>query len=106
LNEALADDTGGAEDPLSTFSPDVSLHVLISVVWDGEFMPHRRAEMFCRGGSGMLRNTRRADTRAAGLRIESVADPDDHFSLGGERKNLGVEKLSRRWRRERGPHRS
>jgi len=39
----------------------------------------------------MLRNTRRADTRAAGLRIESVADPDDHFSLGGERKNLGVE---------------
>src|SRR5437588_11421801 len=37
-----------------------------------------------------LWNTRRANAGAASLRIEGIANPDDHFGFGGERQNLGV----------------
>src|SRR5437660_5004449 len=37
-----------------------------------------------------LWNTRRANTGAASLRIEGIANPDDHFGFGGERQNFGV----------------
>src|SRR5437870_10867409 len=37
-----------------------------------------------------LWNTRRANAGAASLRIEGIANPDDHFGFGGERQNFGV----------------
>lgn len=38
----------------------------------------------------MLRNTRRTDARAARLRIEGIANPDDHFGFGGKRQNFSM----------------
>src|SRR5690242_11241237 len=37
-----------------------------------------------------LWNTRRADAGAASLRIERIANPDDHFGFGGKRQNFSM----------------
>src|SRR5439155_23947495 len=44
-----------------------------------------------RGGSRMPLYSRRTNPRAARLRVESIANPDDHFGFGGERQYLRME---------------
>src|SRR5262245_55636414 len=51
----------------------------------------RRTSLLRVRGSGILLDW--ANAGAARLRIERVADPNDHFGFGGERKDLGVKNL-------------